>query len=45
MHADVLANLKDMVDEDLMVLITNRTPRLYHYNGRKLQIDLSKVGF
>jgi uncharacterized protein YoxC len=34
----LLANLKDMLREDLMVLITNRTHMLYFYPGRKMDV-------
>ncbi|WP_018213187.1 methyl-accepting chemotaxis protein [Desulfitobacterium hafniense] len=35
-YAFILSNLKDMLQEDLMVLITNRTHMLYFYPGRKM---------
>ncbi|ACL22772.1 methyl-accepting chemotaxis sensory transducer [Desulfitobacterium hafniense DCB-2] len=43
-YSDVLGNLKEILDEDIMVIISDRTHRLKYYPGRKLVVDLSGVG-
>jgi uncharacterized protein YoxC len=43
-YAEVLANLKEMLNEDIMVLITNRTHRLHSFPGIKMVPDFSKIG-
>lgn len=43
-YSEVLGNLKEMLKEDIMVIITDRTHRLKYYPGKKMVIDLSKVG-
>lgn len=42
-YAIVLANLKDIVNADLMVTINNRTHRLYYFPGNKIKADMNKV--
>ncbi len=43
-YAQVLSKLKDILQEDIMVLITDRTHRLHYYPGNKLAVDLRKLG-
>jgi len=43
-YSEVLANLKDMLNEDIMVLTTSRTHRIHYSPGKKMVVDLSKVG-
>jgi predicted transcriptional regulator YheO len=43
-YARVVANLKDMLDMDVLGLITNRTHRLHYFRGNKMNVDLSKIG-
>lgn len=38
-YAFVLSNLKDMVDEDIQVIITNRTHTTHYFPGYKLAVD------
>lgn len=43
-YAMVLGNLKEMLNEDIMIVITNRTHKIYHFPGNKLVLDKSKIG-
>jgi hypothetical protein len=39
-YAEVFSHLKDIFNEDMMVLITNRTHRLHFFPGEKLVLDM-----
>lgn len=43
-YAEVLSHLKDMMNEELMVLVTNRTHNIYQKSGDKMVITESIVG-
>lgn len=43
-YALVLSNLKDIVDEDIMVHIMNKTHWIHYFPGNKMQIDRELVG-
>ncbi|RJE47101.1 MULTISPECIES: methyl-accepting chemotaxis protein [unclassified Dehalobacter] len=44
-YAMVLSNLKEMMQEDLMVMITNRTNMLYYYPGYKMVTNVDSASF
>lgn len=43
-YAKYYVNLKDIIQEDVVILITNRTHRLHYFRGFKLHTDLSALG-
>lgn len=43
-YAQYYAYLKDILQEDVIILITNRTHRLHYFPGYKLNVDLSVLG-
>jgi hypothetical protein len=43
-YAEVLSHLKDMINEELMVLVTNRTHNIFQKSGDKMIISSSIVG-
>ncbi|MCM1564371.1 MAG: methyl-accepting chemotaxis protein [Dehalobacter sp.] len=42
-YAFVLSNLKDMVDEDLQVIVTNTKTGLYYFPGNKMSTDANLI--
>ncbi|NLL53499.1 MAG: chemotaxis protein, partial [Peptococcaceae bacterium] len=38
-YAEVLSHLKDMINEELMVLVTNRTHNIFQKSGDKMIIS------
>ncbi|UWG95782.1 methyl-accepting chemotaxis protein [Dehalobacter sp. DCM] len=43
-YATYFSNLKNILQDDVIVLITNRTHRLHYFRGFKLHVDLSGIG-
>lgn len=43
-YAEYFGNIKEILQEDVMVIITNRTHRLHYFAGYRLKVDLSVIG-